>query len=473
LDKLTHLQNTGRVSDERRDLSSAWEHNIKLDIPEMGLSLGEISRLLTRRFGHDVHIDGDLVETPTGGLALTVRGSSVPPKTFSGSVGELDKVTREAAEYVMAKSRPATWVSYLGNIGRHKEAVEFCRANIASVIDPAERADLFDRWATVTANAGGPQTEALVLYQEALKLKPDLWVTRSNVQNTLMVLGKEEDAWRAGEDMRKAAGGRPGRALEYDYSNWDYLTWNLQTWLAATIADAATNHGFGTSAVGTATLVKADIQWRLHELEAAALSLKTVTANPGDPVIGAMAHFIKGRLAAEEGHAEEAAAEMEAFGMAYANPIVFSNFAGYHCWIALAEEAARHPDKADALLNTAGTYVDCYRFHADILDGRGDWLGAQKAYEEAVALAPDLPAAYFAWGLALARHGDISGAVAKLKDANRRGPHWADPLKAWGDVLVKQGKTKEALAKYADALRYAPNWNQLKEAREVLTKQKS
>ena len=130
----------------------------------------------------------------------------------------------------------------------------------------------------------------------------------------------------------------------------------------------------------------------------------------------------------------------------YADPAVSSNNPGYNCWIAPAEEAAGHPDKADALLKTAGSFVDCYRFRADILNGRRDWVGAQKAYAVAVALAPDLPATYYSWGVALAGHGNLDAAAIKLQEANRRGPHWADPLKAWGDVLAKQGNTKEALA---------------------------
>jgi hypothetical protein len=40
------------------------------------------------------------------------------------------------------------------------------------------------------------------------------------------------------------------------------------------------------------------------------------------------------------------------------------------------EEAAGHPEKADAVLKTGGTFVDCSRFQGDILDGRGDWKGA-------------------------------------------------------------------------------------------------
>jgi tetratricopeptide (TPR) repeat protein len=90
-----------------------------------------------------------------------------------------------------------------------------------------------------------------------------------------------------------------------------------------------------------------------------------------------------------------------------------------------------------------------------------------------VALAPDLPAGYYSWGVALVHHGDLAGAEAKLKDASQRGPHWADPLKAWGDTLFKQGKTKEALAKYDEALKYAPNWKQLREARAAAEKQKT
>ena len=88
-------------------------------------------------------------------------------------------------------------------------------------------------------------------------------------------------------------------------------------------------------------------------------------------------------------------------------------------------------------------------------------------------MAPDLPAGYYSWGVALAKHGDLEEAVAKLQDANQKGVHWADPLKAWGDVLVKQGKPQDALVKYDVALKYAPNWKQLQDARDAAAKQKS
>jgi tetratricopeptide (TPR) repeat protein len=471
LDELSRLQDATRSSAAARGLSGAWSGNIKLEVPETGVSIGEISHLLKERFGHDVHIDGDLVETPTRGLALTVRGIGVRPKIFSGSATELEKLTVEAAEYVYSQSQPARWATYLGNAERYVEAIAFCRGAIARA-DPAERPRLLNTWGIAIISSGGSTRESLALFRAAVKLQPDLWPAHTNIQNVFMLLGDEEGAWRAGEEMRSAAGGRPGRAHEADYLNLDYLTWNLQAWLDATLADADANAGAGTGVTAAGPMI-ADIQARLHNPQGADLALKTTKDDPHDPTISAMTHNVRGRLAAEAGDVANAVMEMEAYGAAYADPAVSSNNPGYNCWIAPAEEAAGHTDKADAVLKTAGSFVDCYRFRADILGGRGDWPGAQKAYAEAVALAPDLPAAYYSWGIALAKHGDLDGAASKFKDANIKGPHWADPLKAWGDVLAKQGKTKQALAKYDEAFKYAPNWKQLKEAREQTSKEKS
>jgi len=470
LDELGRLQDATRSTSAARGLTGAWSGNIKLDVPETGISLGEISRLLRDRFGHDVHIDGDLVEAPAGGLSLTVRGNGVPPKTMEGSVADLRKLTVAAAEYVYSKSQPGRWASYLNTHGRYEEAIAFCRSAVGSA-EPAERAMLLTRWAVALESSGGSVREGLGLERAATKLQPDLWTAHNNIQNDLMILAEEEGAWKAGEAMRRLAGGRPGSAPERYYQNWDYLTWNLQPWLAAVVADAEANAGAGTGVISAGPDI-ADIEMRLHDPEAADLALKTAKEDPDDLPGNAMIHHVRGRLALEAGDIATAVVELDAFGTAYANSAVATNNPGYHCWIAPVEEAARRPDKADAFLKTAGTFVDCYRFRADILDGRSNWPGAQTAYADAVELAPDLPAAYYSWGVALARHGDLVGAEAKLIDANKRGPHWADPLKAWGDVLVKQGNLKGALAKYDEALKYAPNWKQLKEAREALTKQK-
>jgi tetratricopeptide (TPR) repeat protein len=470
LDNLSGLRDATRSTSAARGLSGAWSDNIKLEVPETGISIGEISRLLRERFGHDVHIDGDLVETPTDGLSLTVRGNGVLPKTFEGSAAELGRLAVVAAEYVYSRSQPGRWASYLTDHGRNEEAIAFCKNAVRSA-EPADRAILLSRWAVAISNSGGSIRESLGLERAAVKLQPDLWNSHNNIMNGLMVLADEEGAWEAGNEMLRVAGRRPGRAPEIYFQNWDALTWNLLPWLAGAIADAEFNAGVGSQVVSSGPII-ADVYARLHDSEAAEFALKTAGQDPDDLGGNALAHNVRGRLALEAGDAATAVTELEAFGTAFANPSVSTENPGYQCWIAPAEEAAGHPDKADALLKSAGTYVDCYRFRGDLLDGRGNWPDAQKAYAEAVALAPDLPAAYYSWGVALGKHGDFGGAEAKLELANKKGPHWADPIKAWGDVLVKQGKIKHALAKYDEALRYAPKWKHLHEVRELAAKQK-
>jgi len=478
LGELDRLQAATRSSAAKRDLTNAWSAEVELALPEAVVSIGEFSRLLKKRFGHDVHIGGDLVQGESGGLELTVRGDGVLQKTFSSkATNELAQLTLQAAEYVYSQSEPALYANYLSNTGRDAETVTFCQQAYTSA-SKSDRPYLLNSWAISLQNTGGSTVEALNLYRAAVQMKPDFWVGYNNIQNALWSLGDEEGAWRAGEDLGRAAGGRPGPASENYYQNWDELTWNLPTWRDEEEADIESNAGVGTaaSAVGPSL---ANVYARLHDPPAAELALQTVKADANDPTIGALTHFVRGMLATGAGDAARAATEMEAFQVSYASTLVYTNYPGYYCWIAPAEEAAGRPDKADAALaagksfGVTGSFVDCQRFRGDILDHRGDWPGAQKAYADAVALAPDLPAGYYSWGVALARHGNLVDAEAKLQAAHQRGPHWADPLKAWGDVLVQQGQRKEALAKYDQALKYAPNWTALKQAREAAAKPKS
>jgi tetratricopeptide (TPR) repeat protein len=471
LDQLTRLQAATRSSMERRNLSNAWSNELKLTVPETGISVGEISQLLKLRFSHDIHISGDVVQTGAGSLEVTVRGDGLLPQTFTGASDQLGRLPTDVAEYVYAQSQPALWVTYLVDSRRYQEAIEFCQASIGSS-SASDQPILFTYWAVAIAKTGGAGPRAQALARKAIALQPEYWFAY-DVLTTLQVdVGDEEGAWKSGEELRKIAGGRPGRAPESTYDAVDDATWDIQAELGGIMADAESSSGTGNRTWAVGTYV-AYLEALLHDPVAAEFALQTIKPDPSDPLIVPTTHLARGVLASEFGDPVRAVSEMEAFFAAYSNPAVAWVLSGTHCGVAPVEEAAGHPDKADAVLKSGGTFVDCYRFRGDILDHRGDWATAQKVYADAVALAPHLPAGYYSWGVALARHGDLMGADAKLKDANQRGPHWADPLKAWGDVLVKQGHSKEALAKYDQALKYAPNWKQLKEARESAAKQKS
>jgi tetratricopeptide (TPR) repeat protein len=472
LDQLERLQATTQGTTQKASLGNAWDRDIKIEVPETGLSISDIARVLRERFGHDIRIDGDLTQTPSQELALTVRGTGLLPRTFNGAATELPRLTSEAAEYLYAQSRPALWATYLASVGRNEEAIAFARKAIRRT-EPLDRARVFDVWSDAVAFSGGSLQEAMALAEEAVKLNPKDWGAQNDRQEWLARIGDEEAALRAGDEMKKLAGGRPGQAPEVLYLEWDLLTWNLATAVAAFRADLDTTGGNGTN-FGSQLPRLAWMQALLHDPEAARFTMSD-TYDEDQPLPAARRHQVNATLADEQGDTAVAGQEWEAVADAYKDKGVANFLGAAICNVAPALERAGRHSEANASLAAVErlTFVDCYRFRGDVLDLRGDWAAAQDWYGRAVKLGPSLPAGYYSWGVALAKHGYFDAAVEEYRDANRRGSHWADPLKAWGDVLAKQGKIKQALAKYDEALRYAPNWRQLKEARERLAKHKS
>jgi len=476
LDVLTNIQAASRSNVEHRNLSNAWTNEIAIEVPETGISIGQLQKLLRERFGHDQHIDGDLVRTSTG-LELTVRGNGILAKTFEGKIDGVVRLLKDAGEYVYSQSQPGLWTAYLTNNNRYDEAIRFAKEAFNS-IDPTERPYVLNYWANAVAIKGGPNAmvEALTLYREAVRLKPEYWSGYTNIMYALNGLGREEEAIRVGKEMMQAAGGRPGKAPESEYQNYDQMLSDLPAVYAAALSDLQSHGGVGTNGSGTGaeSLYVANIEINMHDVEAASLRLKTTIVDEGNVVDWAQAATLRANIAEELENFEMAAKEWDKFARAYANPIVSTSNPQTLCGAAVTYKKAGQHSKADAALNAVGDlqFIDCYRGRGDVLDLRGDWAGAQEWYAKAVNLGPSIPWGYYSWGVALAKHGDLEGAAAKFKDANQRGPHWADPLKAWGDVLVKQGKPKEALAKYDEALKYAPNWKQLKEARAVIAQAK-
>ncbi len=471
LDELVSLQAATRSSTEKSELRSGWDGEIRLEVPETGLSVGEISHFLRSQFGHDVSIEGDLVSMPAGGVALSVRGTGLVPKRFIQPDGDPHAAARAAAEYIYGQVRPALWVAYLGTQFRNREAMEFAKAALGRTTGP-DRARLLDVWAGAQINETGDFESSFELLREALRANPNDWGSHEDVIEFTRASGREEEAWRAGETLRSLAGGRPGRAPEIRYSVWDQMTWNLGDLLRAFRADFDATAGAGTDFGPTWVFIPM-AEALLHDPAAAEHALSLVPAN-GDEVGEQFArHWARALIADERGNAEIAAREWQNALADYHVPFNHIMAPTAPCYAAVALERTGQHAAADAALALPGErrYVDCLRFRADITDGRGDWAGAQRMYAESVAIAPDLPAGRYSWGLALVRHGDLEGAAAKFRDANEKGPHWADPLKSWGDVLVKLGKPNDALAKYYEALKYAPNWKQLHEARDAVAKQ--
>jgi tetratricopeptide (TPR) repeat protein len=256
LDVLTEIQAATRSSADHPSLLTAWSNDISIEIPETGLSIQELERALKARFGHDQHIDGDLIQTTAGAYALTVRGTGIQPRTFAGSDRSLEQLTREAGEYLYGQSQPGLWAWYLGDRGRAAEAIAFSQEMYPKAA-PVEKPYVLNAWGNAVVYVGEPgaREQALELYREALRLKPDYLVAQYNVMQMLTNLGREEEVIGVGNAMLKQTGGRPGRGDENLYQYWDTAVYNLQALRAGFISDMEAHGGLARKVSASPSLM--------------------------------------------------------------------------------------------------------------------------------------------------------------------------------------------------------------------------
>ncbi|HEX3699803.1 MAG TPA: hypothetical protein VHV27_03930 [Phenylobacterium sp.] len=467
LDALQKLQQATRSATKALNTESAWASDVKIEVPETGVSVGEVNRMLHARFGHDVHIDGDLVQAADGGLALTVRGDGVDPKTFSGPAADLAKLTAQAAEYIYGQSQPYEFSTYLIGSGRYDDDLAFLPGAFLRAANDDERAELANSWANAYASQN-KAVEATEKYRLAISLKPYNWKSWGNLVGSVPFTEGEEAAWREYQAMLRAADRAPkrnrpstlflvnGAAVEQD--------WPLQ--LTSDLEDAKRNRGAGAQTTITGPAI-ADVYAHLHDPAQAQRYM--ALSDPSDPVTKAEALLLPAYLALDHGDAAAAVAPLEAFWKAWqADPNLQYTYNLAPCVVGAAYGLTGRMAQAEAVFKRAGRWATCYGLHGDVLAHAGDLAGAERVWSEGIRVGPDLSPVYLERGTSELARGDLKRAAADLAAASARSPHWADPLKAWGDVLARQGQSKAALSKYDEALKYAPAWAALRQARAAV-----
>jgi tetratricopeptide (TPR) repeat protein len=469
LDGLRKLRTATRSVTKTLDARSAWSSDIKVEVPETGVSIGEIDRLLHERFGHDLHIDGDLIQTETGGLALTVRGDDVPARSFAGGMGDLDKLTTEAAEYVYGRSQPSKYAEYLAKAGRAREALDFIPGALAAGTNAAQQSDLLFVKAVVHDQLN-EEVQASQEFEQFMSLVPRTndrwwaaWVNRIN--DTLLING-EEAAWRQSEAFLKAFDQTPkrDRPMLRHVATAAEMTWDLPLALAAHFSNASLNGGAGVNQSAAGPFLAGNYAL-MHDSIQAERYLSG--SDPASPVTIAYAQLIQAYNAFDHGAPASAIPPMEAFWKALQAHPSRESAPDTPCLLGLAYGLVGRVADAEAVFAKAGPWSRCYAFHGDVLARSGDVAGARRVWAEGLGIAPDLPMVYLYRGRFELDHGDFKAAQADLSTASAKAPHFADPLKAWGDLLARQGRWRDALAKYDEALKFAPAWVELRQARRA------
>jgi tetratricopeptide (TPR) repeat protein len=469
LDRVGEMQEaTGSVRSPST-YANNWNDEIKVEIPETGVSIGELQRLFVQWLGHQTTISGALYRTADG-IAVAARTVTAPAKPHAGKEQDLDDLVRQAAEDIYASTQPYRWSVYVGHkLGDNARAQRLQEA-LAQNGDRTDRIWAFAGLNISLQNQGlfGPAVQAGT---NAIALDPNFPLGWSNRGGGLLQIGHDEAGLG---DNRKAAelSHRYGRRY-FSVSSLELLTAQADAIVASSLGDnaaaiplwrkvAATpgQEPYVTSVFyglvesydfGAARQIRPNLSPAPEG--ASAVDLATSRFDQGYYDLW-FAYRRQDWRGAAAGYAQALAAAPAAQPF---DPVQLRTFATPLAAAALAH--AGDASRAWALVST--TPLDCYlclRKRGEVLAQAGDRQGADRWFAEAVRQGPSLPYAYAEWGRALLDRGQTGAAIAKLELAHQKSPRYPDALELWGEALTHTRDFAGAAAKYAEADRYAPNW---------------
>ncbi len=437
---------------------------VKLEIPETGVSLGEVERYLRRWLGQETSLSGDLTDEGDGQVAVSLNMAGHDPILIKGPASDLDGLMEKAAEAAFAAFDPGNYVLYLEGKNRPDEALAAAKATVGVYSSFADTYSLL-------ANADPDRRRALGHAIIATRQFPDHMVGWMEANADSQQLGHEEAALALARrlvQMRiqdQPPAQRPGYAFVMglgrdridralgDYARLDKDTVFLQPTIAKHLtlqAEIAARRHAGGEAPRLIDLAAATEDVRPSDL----LELRWYDAEGVEDWPAALA-------------AAQALVEAETKARADDTPSQASRYdlqldTVYRPWLALAQAMTGQAPAAQALIAT--TPLDCYlcvRVRGRIAAAAGDTRSADHWFSEAVRMGPSLPAAHLEWGQAKLARGDAIGALAELAAAHAKGPNFADPLEAWGEAFLAKGEAEGAVARFAEAEKIAPHWGRL------------
>jgi hypothetical protein len=122
LDKLTGMQAKTESLRAKSTYANDWSENISVEIPNTGVSIGELRRYLREWLGNQTRLSGEVVRLPGGRIAVTTRVGANPGTRTEGSEGELDSMLQRGAEEIYAETQPYRYAVWLTQQKRLDEA---------------------------------------------------------------------------------------------------------------------------------------------------------------------------------------------------------------------------------------------------------------------------------------------------------------------------------------------------------------
>lgn len=448
IDHLARMEAGVNSARQAETYRTSWGSDLKVEIPQTGVSIESLQRLLRRWLGHQTRVSGEIYRDGPA-LKLTIRTDGSPGQTIGGSDANLDALFAGGAETLMARTSPYRYAQHLITIGRYEEA----RARLAGLAETGPRLERAWALTSLSITAGDLREQERNL-AEARRIAPDLPHVWHVTALTAHRAGRFEAAM-AGyrEAVRRADrwGSREAPAW------WTRLPRLHPVELSGDYAQALLNWTEAATFVDDFELSQSSLLRRAHLL--ALLHRPTAGEGllpPGDSDVALMAQRpaanvplalprltiarIRGTWADVE--AESLQLDRLAAQLAARNPLRSAQLAQS----VLVESATPRAEalahlgriaEAEALIAT--TPRDCYPcliVRGEVAELAGDRPRADRWFAEAASQGPSLAFAELQWGQAKLARGDATGALALSSTAARKAPRFADPIELQGEALL-------------------------------------
>ena len=461
LDQLARLDRESNAA-QSLAITDGWSAQSRVVIPQTGVSLDEVDRLLRRWLGHETHITGE-VSLTAAGVAISARASGGSTVTIAGAAGDLTVLAAGVAEQLLAQARPVEYGRLLHIRGQTDAAIRAYIAVVDSSESQAERAQAH-------RNLGGlyliqnRNSEAAVELREAIRL---------GAQNARLVLAyvehalghnqvaAEQSALAVADDRRRRGDNAVQRA-------WQLANTRMHHALLVGAYQSAER------LVVPALAVRArggyDVSQRQDYMDALIGLHRTSDARRETPEMqrdsrtGERAESFRIPLMVKAAAADhDWTGVLQTLDTGTVTPAwAIMDAPTGDPWRALA--LARLGRLAEAQALAATLPRDCYRclrIRGEVAEVAGDRRGADSWFAEAIRQNPALPFAQTDWGRVRLARGDIDGALKLAAEGHARTADFADPLELWAEALLAKGDAKAAAAKFAQAEALAPRWGRL------------
>jgi tetratricopeptide (TPR) repeat protein len=477
LDKLSALQTATNSARPAQSYANNWGGDIKVEIPNTGVSIGEFKRTLADWLGHETHISGEVFRDATG-VTVTARVGSDGGASFHGAEADLGALLQKAAESVYKRTQPYRYAVYLnyGFNGAEKEtwadSIPIFRGLTADS-GPLERSWAYIGLGNIARNDQHDIRAASEDFRRSLDANPrsvlaylDLSQDESNLEHEEQALGDAQSTERL---MQSSDPGVTGLLVAY------YRTANLGTIAQlrgdfvemARIGEAGKQLPAGLEDNRYFWIGAAEAASLAHDGHDARANMDGLHPGPSEAQLRAdiacnqtvIASSLQNDRAVTALEPSCEAQQRKAYPGTDNDTVLPRDYLPF---LALAK--ARLGDIAGGEAIIAATPLDCdlcVRVRGDIAALKHDWNGAAHWFALVSARTPHIPFADSEWGMMLLSKGDLEGAIAKFKSAHAKGPHFADPLEMWGEALIRQNRSDLARAKFAEAAKYAPQWGRL------------